>query len=172
MKCFWKCSYWLQGKQQISPTNWGRKRERLRNGSREGDGWRIDSCQLSKKLNQKKEGGMAGLLRSLLVLMLESASSQGVVMDRKNSYESLTLEMLFFHRGEVDCRVTESWVLGHREKLYQVCFPSISREMTLVVRSNDKVMETICLMVKNKITGSIWCCNFLSLTRSDFVLRK
>lgn len=122
IKCFWKCSYWLQGRQQISPTNWGRKRESLRNGSREEDGWRIDSCQFSKKFYQKTEGGMAALLWSLLVLMLESVSSQAVTMDRKNSYESLTLEMLFFHRGEVDCRITESWVLCHGKNYIKSIF--------------------------------------------------
>ena len=44
---------------------------------------------------------MAGSLRSLLVLMLSSEGLQGVVMDRKTSYENITLEMLVFRRGEV-----------------------------------------------------------------------
>lgn len=68
----------------------------------------------------------------------------------------------------LSARITNSWWSWTIEKTYVVCFSFISSELTLVVRSNYTVMETVCLTFSSEITRLISCYNFLFLTRSDF----
>lgn len=172
IKYFRKCGCWVRGKGHTSPTNRGRKGERLREMApgksmvRELIYASVQRCWI-----ERRKGKRQACWRSLLVLRLWSASRRGLwwtrTLMRTSSWKCFSST-----RERFVCRITKGWVLGHREELNQVRFPFISRELTLVVRSNDQVIETICLMVKKNIIGSIWQYDFLFLPKSDFCLGK